>query len=182
MSRCLPIIHAIHPTDETTCKYQQLDIEFSNGQRRSYTRQVFQGQGSVIVVPYIDTQTILLVREYAAGIHRYELGLVKGRIDPGETPLDAANRELKEEAGYGAKDLRILRTLSLLPSYMTTTSYLVLAQQLYPERLPGDEPEPLEVISWPVSRIPELLFDAEFSEGRSLAALLIAAHWMEKHG
>jgi ADP-ribose diphosphatase len=52
----------------------------------------------VIVVPMLDAQTALLVREYAAGMHRYELGLVKGRIDAGETPEQAADRELKEEA------------------------------------------------------------------------------------
>ena len=46
---------------------------------------------------------MLLVREYAAGVHRYELGLVKGRIDAGESPVEAANRELMEEAGYGAR-------------------------------------------------------------------------------
>lgn len=34
----------------------------------------------------LDDETVLLVREYAAGMHRYELGLVKGRIDAGETP------------------------------------------------------------------------------------------------
>lgn len=180
MSRCLPIIHHIEPTEQTIGHYERLEIEFANGQRRTYTRQVCQGQGSVIVVPFIDAETILLVREYAVGLHRYELGLVKGRIDPGEAPLAAANRELKEEAGYGSSDLRILRTLSLLPSYMTTMTHLVLAQGLYPERLPGDEPEPLELISWPVARIPELLFHDEFSEGRSLAALLIAQHWMKE--
>ena len=56
-----------------------------------------------MVVPMLDEETVLLVREYAAGMHRYELGLVKGRIDAGETPAQAADRELKEEAGYGAR-------------------------------------------------------------------------------
>ena len=59
----------------------------------------------VAVVPMLDDDTVLLIREYAAGVHRYELGLVKGRIDAGETSLQAADRELKEEAGYGARSL-----------------------------------------------------------------------------
>ena len=53
--------------------------------------------GDVLVlsgdVPLLDADTVLLVREYAAGLHRYELGLVKGRIDAGETALQAANRD-----------------------------------------------------------------------------------------
>ena len=48
-----------------------------------------QGHGAVVVVPMQDDETVLLVREYAAGMHRYELGLVKGRIDAGETPEQA---------------------------------------------------------------------------------------------
>ena len=51
----------------------------------------------------LDDDTVLLMREYAAGVHRYELGLLKGRMDAGETPEQAANRELKEETGYGAR-------------------------------------------------------------------------------
>src|SRR3546814_7447851 len=74
------------------------DLEFSNGERRQFQRLHGRGHGAVVVVPMLDDDTVLLVREYAAGMHRYELGLVKGRIDAGETPLQAADRELKEEA------------------------------------------------------------------------------------
>ena len=62
------------------------DLEFSNGERRRFERLVSRGHGAVVVVPMLDDETVLLVREYAAGMHRYELGLVKGRIDVGETP------------------------------------------------------------------------------------------------
>jgi ADP-ribose diphosphatase len=81
-------------------------------------------------------------------MHRYELGLVKGRIDRGESVLEAAQRELKEEAGFGAHKLTVLRAMSLAPTYMSHQTWLVLAEDLYPERLPGDEPEELEVVPW----------------------------------
>src|SRR5690606_40018309 len=74
-----------------------------------------KGHGAVYVVPLLDDDTVLLVREYAAGMHRYELGLVSGRIDAGETALEAANRELQEEAGYAARSLHLLRMVSLSP-------------------------------------------------------------------
>ena len=65
---------------------ERLDLEFSNGERRRYERLHGRGHGAVMVVPMLDADTVLLVREYAAGVHRYELGLLKGRIDAGETP------------------------------------------------------------------------------------------------
>lgn len=178
--RRLPTIHGVversdGPSDRIV---EDLDLEFGNGERRLYQRVHSRGHGAVAVVPMLDADTVLLVREYAAGVHRYELGLVKGRIDAGETPEQAANRELMEEAGYGAHRVEILRTLSLAPTYMSHQTHLVLARDLYPKRLPGDEPEELEVVPWKLNRLHELILREEFSEGRSIAALFIAREWL----
>jgi ADP-ribose diphosphatase len=180
MSRRLPTIHGITEHDAGPYRMERLDLEFSNGERRKYERLHGRGHGAVAVVPMLDAETVLLVREYAAGVHRYELGLVKGRIDAGETPLEAANRELMEEAGYGARDLLVLRSLTLAPTYMSHATHLVLARDLYPQRLPGDEPEALELVPWKLADIGELILREEFSEGRSVAALFIAREWLKQ--
>nr|WP_202405050.1 ADP compounds hydrolase NudE [Xanthomonas sp. LMG 8992] len=176
----MPVIHAVRERSESPAerRVEELDLEFSNGERRVFHRLKAPGHGAVVVVPMLDAQTVLLVREYAAGVHRYELGLVKGRIDAGETPLQAADRELKEEAGYGARQLRVLRAMTLAPTYMSHQSWLVLAQDLYPERLAGDEPEELEVVPWKLAELDQLMLREDFSEGRSLAALFIAREWL----
>lgn len=181
MSRPLPIIHGVTEHDAGPYRLERLELEFGNGERRNFERLHSRGHGAVIVVPLLDDDTVLLVREYAAGVHRYELGLVKGRIDAGETPLQAANRELQEEAGYAARSLQVLRMLSLAPSYMSHQTHLVLARDLYPQRLPGDEPEPLDVVPWKLGALHELVLRDECSEGRSLAALFIAREWL-RHG
>ena len=180
MSRRLPTIHNIDMDDSGPYRVEHLDLEFSNGERRRFQRMHGRGHGAVVVVPMLDDDTVLLVREYAAGMHRYELGLVKGRIDAGETPLQAADRELKEEAGYGARSLLALRELTLAPTYMSHETTLVLARDLYPERLPGDEPEPPEVVPWRMDALHELILREDFSEGRSIAALFIAREWMRQ--
>ncbi len=178
MSRRLPVIHKVTAENIGPFQQEHLDLEFSNGERRHFQRLVGRGPGAVVVVPMLDDQTVLLVREYAAGMHRYELGLVKGRIDEGETPVEAADRELKEEAGYGARRLEVLRALTLAPTYMSHQSWLVLARDLYPERLLGDEPEELEVVPWKLADLDQLMLREDFSEGRSLAALFIAREWL----
>lgn len=182
MSRRLPIIHGTNERAESRLDRQieELDLEFSNGERRRYYRIKASGHGSVVVVPMLDGDTVLLVREYAAGMHRYEMGLVKGRIDAGETPAQAADRELKEEAGYGARRIDVLRPLSLAPVYMSHQSWLVLARDLYPERLVGDEPEEMEVVPWKLDALDQLMLREDFSEGTSLAALFIAREWLRQ--
>jgi ADP-ribose diphosphatase len=179
MSHELPKIHAIEEIDfGGRFKVERLDLEFSNGVRRTYERQKSRGGGAVIVVPMADADTALLVREYVCGLHRYELGLVRGRIDRGETPLEAADRELKEEAGYGARRLTVLRSISLAPTYMSHQTHLVLAEDLYPEKLEGDEPEALDVVPWRLDKLHELMLREDCSEGRSLAALFIAREYL----
>ena len=181
MSRPLPIIHRVTEHDAGPYRMERLDLEFSNGERRLYERLHGRGHGAVAVVPMLDADTVLLVREYAAGVHRYELGLVKGRIDAGESPEQAANRELMEEAGYGARDVRVLRKLTLAPTYMSHQTHVVLARDLYPHRLPGDEPEALELVPWKLADLGQLILREEFSEGRSIAALFLVREWLQQH-
>ena len=181
MSRPLPIIHRVTEHDAGPYRMERLDLEFSNGERRLYERLHGRGHGAVAVVPTLAAEAALLVREYAAGVHRYELGLVKGRMDAGETPEQAANRELMEEAGYGARDLRMLRTLTLAPTYMSHQIHVVVARDLYPQRLPGDEPEALEVVPWKLADLGQLILREEFSEGRSIAALFLVREWLQQH-
>ncbi len=157
---------------------EEVDLAFSNGECRTFERLVSSGQGAVFIVALRDPDTVLLVREYGAGLDRYELGLPKGRIDPGETALAAADRELKEEAGFGARKLTPLIALSLLPAYMSHRAAVILAEDLYPRRLPGDEPEPLDVVPWKLSELHTLLARDDVSEGRSIAALFIAREYL----
>jgi ADP-ribose diphosphatase len=62
---------------------------------------------------------------------------------------------------------------------MSQQTHMVLARDLYPERLPGDEPEELEVVPWKLARLHELILREDFSEGRSIAALFIAKEWLQ---
>ncbi|HET6545885.1 MAG TPA: ADP compounds hydrolase NudE [Rhodanobacteraceae bacterium] len=174
-----PTIHATRLVDTSRfLRVEEIDLEFSNGERRTYERLKSSGLGAVIMVPMLDEDTVLLVREYGAGIDGYELGLPKGRLDRDETAEQGANRELKEEIGFGAREMHILRNLSLSPAYMTAMTHIVLARDLYPERLPGDEPEELEIVPWKLSQLHELLAQPDVTDGRSIAALFIAREYL----
>jgi ADP-ribose diphosphatase len=177
----LPLIHRRSDQDAREMyRVEKLDLEFSNGQRRQYYRLKTRGLGAVIIVPMLDDDTVLLAREYAAGLHHYEVGLPKGRLEKGETILEAAQREMKEEIGYGAHRLDKLTELSLAPGYMTHITHIVLARDLYLEKLAGDEPEELEVVPWPISDLGSLTARDDCTEGRTIAALYIAREFLNK--
>jgi len=159
---------------------EQRKLVFANGVERDYERLVNRGSGAVMVVPLLDAETLLLIREYAGGIHDYNLGFPTGLINVNEDVLATANREIKEEIGYGAKSLTHLKQISSVPGYLSNQLYIVLATDLYEEKLPGDEPEELEVVPWKLNRLNELLKQDEFCDARSIAALMLLQDYSEK--
>jgi ADP-ribose diphosphatase len=161
-------------------RIEQVDLEFSNGEQRVFERMPGNGRGAVMIVPFINDHQFLLVREYAAGTHSYELGFPKGLIDPDESAEIAANRELQEEVGFAAKILHPLHSVSMAPAFFNAKMAIFIAQDLYPKILPGDEPEPLDVITWSINDLDALLARDDFVEARCIAALLLAEKWKRK--
>lgn len=156
-----------------------VDIRFENQTEVQFERLVSSQQGAVLIVPIVD-DAMVLIREYAAGVERYELGFPKGKIDPGETWLEAAKRESQEEIGFLPGLVTLLDTVTLAASYMSHQTHIVLAQDLTVSPAQGDEPEPLEVIYWPLADWHKLIAHPEFSEGRAYAALLLALKQLDR--
>lgn len=150
---------------------EQLDLRFHNGVEVQYERLYSQGKGAVLIVPLLDEQTVLLIKEYAAGVDRYEIALPKGKVEGEEDYLTAANRELMEEVGYAAHKLEHISSMTLAPGYLSHITHIILAQDLYEQKAEGDEPEEIEVIPWRLDQLEALFALPECTEARSIAAL-----------
>ena len=151
---------------------EQVDLRFSNGAEAQFERLQSHSHEAVLVIP-LDGDDLILIREYAVGVEHYELGFPKGRIDAGEDPATAGNRELREEIGYAARDMKHLQRIVMSPAYSNHASHIMLARDLYQAPLQGDEPEPLEQIRWPVQRMWELPLQHDFSDARNHLALYL---------
>ncbi|MEE9310305.1 MAG: ADP compounds hydrolase NudE [Cocleimonas sp.] len=159
---------------------EAVDLEFSNGVKTQYERIANRGHGAVLIVPLLDEDTMLLIREYACGTDRYELAFPKGKVEKGEDFLAAANREIMEEVGYESAKLTRLKPISLAPGYMGHITQIILAEDLSEHREEGDEPEEIEVVPWKISEIDALLEREDFNEGRSVAALFLLQNHLRK--
>lgn len=152
---------------------QTQELEFSNGVQVTYERLLGSTDGAVLIIPLLEDDHIVLIKEYGAGVGRYELGFPKGKVDPGETWQQASIRESQEEVGYLPNKVQLLDSVSLAAGYMSHLTHIVLATQLVPQNAEGDEPEPLEVIKWPLADWQGLLAHPDFTEGRAYAALML---------
>lgn len=83
----------------------------------------------VIIIP-VEEDNVYFIKQYRHGIGKKTINLPMGLIDGSETIQDAAKRELLEETGFVAKNLRYLGKISLGPSNFNITGHIVLAKEL----------------------------------------------------
>jgi ADP-ribose pyrophosphatase len=93
-------------------------------------RSVVRHMGSAVMMAVDDKKRILLVRQYRLPAERYLWELPAGRLDPGETPLVAARRELIEETGCRARQWTKLASFWVSPGYVQERMTIYLAQEL----------------------------------------------------
>ncbi|WP_301099258.1 ADP compounds hydrolase NudE [Otariodibacter sp.] len=178
MTKKLPTILSVSTIAKTRLfEVQAVDLRFSNGEERTYERMTPQRRSSVMIVP-IHNDQLVMIKEYAVGSERYELTFPKGLVDKGEEPIISANRELQEEVGFGANQMEFLRSLYSGPSHGYGLMHVFIAQDLYPSKLEGDEPEPLDVVYYPLSAIDDLLASSDFGESRNLSALFLLREYL----
>ncbi|MFO7786636.1 MAG: ADP compounds hydrolase NudE [Halospina sp.] len=150
---------------------EEVHLRFTNGTECEFERLRTPPIAGIMCVPLLDDDTVVLIREYGVGTEEYHITLPKGGTEHGEDWRETANRELQEEAGYRAQHLAWIKDMTLSPGYMGHHIRVILAEGLTESRLPGDEPEPLEVFTWKLSRLDELVAREDMNEARVIAAL-----------
>lgn len=141
---------------------------------RVVTWEVLAKDDSVAIVALDAQRRVHLVEEYFGAIGERALCLPKGRIDPGETPAEAADRELREELGLRG-DLTHLGTLSVSPGYLSQRTQIFLATGLAPDPLEGDEEHSLRPMTFLLDEAVRMCRDGAIHEARTVAALYLAA-------
>lgn len=136
-----------------------------------------KGWNSVAMIALDNETNVYLVEEYFGGTNERSLCLPKGKIDPGETPAEAADRELREEIGMGGK-LERLMTISVSPGYLTQKTELYLATDLHPDALLGDEVQHITPVRLPFQEALTMCVTGEITEARTIAAVLVVARKM----
>ena len=144
-------------------------VRLPNG--REAMREYVVHPGAVLIVPILADGRLVLERQFRYPVGRVMLEFPAGKIDPQETPLVTAKRELTEEAGYAAQTWRHLGTVHPEIGYSSEAIEMYVATDLTFVGAQLDEGEFLDVV---LMTEDELLaaFDAgDVTDGKTIAAL-----------
>ncbi len=145
---------------------------------RAAKYDIIEHHGSVVLVPLDAQGNLHFVRQYRHATGSSLLELPAGSLEPGEEPLECARREIREEIGMAANQLREIGSFYLVPGYSTEYMRVFLATGLEESPLPPDVDEYLSVEKIPFIKALEMARKGEIPDAKSLAALLLAQHYL----
>ena len=116
-------------------KIQGRKFTFWKSQRRlpngvSVQLDYIEHPGAALIVPILNKNTLIMLRQYRAVLKRYLFELPAGTLDRGERPLQCAQRELVEETGYAARRFKKLGFIYPVPGYSDEIIYIYQAEDL----------------------------------------------------
>ena len=148
------------------------------GEDKTATREIVEHGGAVCMVALNEKNQILLVRQFRKPIEKYLLEIPAGRLEKGEDPSIAAGRELREETGYRAEDLKFIGKFYTAPGFTDEIMFAYLAQNLSLDPLEPDEDEFVELIEIDRDKFEEMILSGEIEDGKTIAALSLAKQYI----
>ena len=145
------------------------DITLPNGVRSEIA--MVRHPGSTAVIPLLDDNTIVLTLQYRHPIREYILEIPAGTMEPGESPLNCAKRELEEETGFVANDLIELSKVHILPAYSNETIYVYLAKNLTVSQQKLDQDEIIHIVTYPFNEAMELIHKGDITDALTIMSI-----------
>ena len=138
---------------------------------RVTTREVIEHNGGVVIACQPSDHEIILIKQYRYSVDKELIELPAGRIEKGEEPLKAAQRELTEETGYKASEWEESAKLLSAPGFCNEILYLYRASNVEFVGKSLDEDEETEVIILPLQKAWQLVHSQEVRDAKTVAGL-----------
>lgn len=149
--------------------FSKVYVDFGD---RLIVRDLLLHPGAVVIIPLLNKDEIIMLRQYRPGPSKWIIELPAGTLEDGESPIDTARRELLEETGYRAGAMRMLFRMYSSPGISSEILYVFLAEDLSYEGSSHQEDEMIEVIRVGLGEAIEMIRRGEIEDGKTIASLL----------
>lgn len=145
--------------------------------QRESSREIVEHPGAAAVVPLNENGEVFLVRQYRKPVEESLLEIPAGTLEPGEDPRKCAYRELIEETGYKAGNIKKLITFYTTPGICTEIMHIYLATEL--EKTGNnllDKDEFLEVESYQFKEVFDLILEGKIRDAKTIIGILLTSY------
>jgi ADP-ribose pyrophosphatase len=120
----------------------------------------------------LEDPRVLLIKQFRHAAGGFLLEIPAGRLESGESPLECAARELKEETGWTARSLEHVLTMYTTPGFTDERIHLFVASGLEPGEPAREKDEVLDIVMMPMSTAVEMISSGEIEDAKTAVAIL----------
>lgn len=135
-------------------------------------REIVEHNGAVAIVAVTNDNKILLVRQYRKAVEKVLIEIPAGKLEKGEAPYDCAERELIEETGFRAHQLKEVMEIITSPGFCNERIHLFVASDLTADFLENDEDEFIDLITLDLDEALEKIVTGEIVDSKTIIGLL----------
>lgn len=135
------------------------------------TREIVYHPGAVAIVPILPGNKIILVKQYRKAVEQELLEIPAGTLEPGETPIRCAKRELIEETGYKAKKIRKILEFYPAPGYTSEKIHIFVATDIKKIKSKCESDEFIKTIILTGNQLKRLFKRGRIKDSKTLIAL-----------
>jgi ADP-ribose pyrophosphatase len=150
-------------------------VKLPNG--RTVRITVIHHPGAVIIAPFLNKNTVVMMRQFRPALNTYIYELPAGTLDPNERIITCARRELLEETGLLTTQLTKLGSIYPVPGYSTEIIHIFKAEQLTLTQAQPEEYEVIETIAMTKTRVRQLLSQGKLMDAKTICALVFCG-WL----
>jgi ADP-ribose pyrophosphatase len=143
---------------------------------RNVIREVVKHPGGVVAVPVLEDGRLILIRQFRYPLQKYILEFPAGKLDSGQTPLDTIKRELEEETGYRADEMRFVTAFYTTPGFCNEIIHCFVATGLTQIGQRLEEGEHITVEKYPLEACLRMIESGEIADAKTILGILWYKH------
>lgn len=146
------------------------EIEYKSGNKG--IREIAIHPGGAVVIPVKDDGKIILVKQFRYPLQKTLIEFPAGKLEKGEDPLICATRELEEETGYKAKEIKKLGEIFTAPGYCTEILHIYSAKGLTPGNHNREEGElEMEILELTIEEIEKMIISGKINDAKTIVGM-----------
>ena len=158
-----------------TGKVISLKVDTVEIENKGYKkREIVEHPGAVGIVALTDENKIVLVKQFRKPIEQVIWEIPAGKLEKGENPKDCAIRELKEETGYSANNIKLIHKFYTSAGFSNQRMYIYLATGLIPGECKFDEDENIDIHHVDLCEVYNMINKNEIEDAKTTIGILLA--------